>query len=60
MKQTYVPSSFMKRQGYNWYIYIGPADIHYFKTYEEAEKYIDSLIFLDNPAPPVLKPIELL
>ena len=53
----------MKRQGYNWYIYIGPGDIHYFETYEEAEKYaekyIDSLIFMDNPAPPVLRPIEL-
>jgi hypothetical protein len=27
--------------GYRWYVYLGPGSIHYFRTFEEAQRCAD-------------------
>jgi hypothetical protein len=33
--------TYTKRQGYDYYVYLGPGNISYFRTYEEAKEYAD-------------------
>jgi hypothetical protein len=33
--------SWKKRQGYNFYVYLGPGRIEYFETYDQAKRFAD-------------------
>jgi hypothetical protein len=34
--------TFLKNQGYRYYVYLGPGQIEYFRCYEDARLYADN------------------
>jgi hypothetical protein len=42
MQQKVQNESYLKREGYNYYVYEHPGTITYFASYEDAKEYADS------------------